>query len=435
MADERLERRLAAILAADVAGYSRLIGDDEEGTHTALKRLRRSLIDPKIAEHRGRVVKNTGDGALIEFGSALDAVRCATEIQRAMAESNVDVPSPRRIEFRLGINVGDVIFDEGDIYGDGVNIAARVQNLAKAGGICLSDNAYQQVKGKLAIEVSDMGEQQLKNIARPVRVYNVRLGGPPSRPAPASVDKGSIEGQSRGGDQGTERVERPLDQEHRMKILLVDDHVLIRDALRSVLREVAADAEVLEAADCGRAMRLIEEHPDLHLILLDLNLPDRDGFTVLNELRQRHATMSLVVLSALQDRETVVKVLDLGALGFIPKSAPRDVMVSALRLVFAGGIYIPPEALGRAEPKQAPPVASRPVLPADLGFTERQMEVLALMMQGKSNKAISRILDVAEPTVKHHVTAILKGLNVASRTEAVIAVGSLGWKLPQIADR
>jgi DNA-binding NarL/FixJ family response regulator/class 3 adenylate cyclase len=428
MGEERLERRLAAILAADVAGYSRLIGNDEEGTHTTLKRLRRSVVDPKISEHRGHVVKNTGDGALIEFASALDAERCATEIQRAMAEVNVDVPSHRRIEFRLGINVGDVIFDEGDIYGDGVNIAARVQNLAKPGGICLSDNAYQQVKGKVVIEVSDMGEQQLKNIARPVRVYSVR-------PTPASADKGSPETHSPRDAPGRGSTERPLDQEHRMKILLVDDHVLIRDALRSVLREVAPDAEVLEAADCGRAMRLIEAHPDFHLVLLDLNLPDRDGFAMLGELRQRYTTISLVVLSGQQDRETVVKALDLGALGFIPKSAPRDVMVSALRLVFAGGIYIPPEALGRAEPKQPPTAVSHSVLPADLGLTERQIEVLALMMQGKSNKAISRILDVAEPTVKHHVTAILKALNVASRTEAVIAVGSLGWKLPQIADR
>jgi class 3 adenylate cyclase len=164
MAEERLERRLAAILAADVAGYSRLIGDDEEGTHTALKRVRKSLVDPKIAQHRGRVVKNTGDGALVEFASAIDAVRCAVEIQSAMAELNVDIPADRRIEFRLGINVGDIIFDEGDIYGDGVNIAARVQSLAKAGAICLSDNAYQQVRGKLALDVSDMGEQQLKNI-------------------------------------------------------------------------------------------------------------------------------------------------------------------------------------------------------------------------------------------------------------------------------
>ena len=219
-----------------------------------------------------------------------------------------------------------------------------------------------------------------------------------------------------------------------MKILLVDDHVLIRDALRGVLKELAGDATVLEAADCRQAMRLIEAHPDLHLILLDLNLPDRDGFEILADLRERYGTISLVVLSALNDRQNVVKALDLGALGFIPKSAPRDVMVNALRLIFAGGIYIPPEALGRPS-KSRHSGAGLGVSPADLGFTGRQIEVLALMMQGRSNKAISRILEVAEPTVKHHVTAILKALKVANRTEAVIAVGSLGWELPQIAER
>jgi DNA-binding NarL/FixJ family response regulator len=200
---------------------------------------------------------------------------------------------------------------------------------------------------------------------------------------------------------------------------------LIRDALRGVLRELTDNATVLEASDCRQAMRLIEENPDLHLILLDLNLPDRDGFAVLADLRKRYATISLVVLSAFHDRENVVRALDLGALGFISKSAPREVMGNALRLVFAGGIYIPPEALGRAKSKDQQPVTERSVSPADLGFTERQMDVLALMMQGKSNKAISRILDVAEPTVKHHVTAILKALKVVNRTEAVIAVGSL----------
>ena len=220
-----------------------------------------------------------------------------------------------------------------------------------------------------------------------------------------------------------------------MKILLVDDHVLIRDAVRGVLRELTSDATVLEASDSRQAMRLIEAHPDLHLILLDLNLPDRDGFAVLADLRKRYATISLVVLSAFHDRDNVVRALDLGALGFIPKSAPRDVMVNALRLVFAGGIYVPPEALVRAEPTPQQAASGRPVSPADLGFTERQMEVLALMMQGKSNKAISRILDVAEPTVKHHVTAILKSLKVANRTEAVIAAAALGWKLPQVAER
>jgi TolB-like protein/class 3 adenylate cyclase/Flp pilus assembly protein TadD len=192
MAEARVERRLAAILAADVAGYSRLMGVDEEGTLAALKAYRRELIDPKISEHRGRIVKSTGDGALVEFASAVDAVRCAMEIQRAMAERNADVPEDRRIEFRIGINVGDIIIDEGDIYGDGVNIAARVETLASPGAICLSDNAYQQMKGKLALDVSDMGEQQLKNIAQPMRVYIIRLDGAPARPVLTLPDKPSI---------------------------------------------------------------------------------------------------------------------------------------------------------------------------------------------------------------------------------------------------
>jgi len=220
-----------------------------------------------------------------------------------------------------------------------------------------------------------------------------------------------------------------------MKILLIDDHALIRDALRSVLRELAGNATVFEASDCRQAMRLIEQHPDLHMILLDLNLPDRDGFAVLSDLRKRYATISIVVLSAFHDRENILRALELGALGFIPKSASREVMANALRLIFSGGIYVPPEALARGETTVPGAAPGRRVSPADLGMTERQMEVLALMMQGKSNKAISRILDTAEPTVKHHVTAILKALKVANRTEAVIAVGALGWELPQIPDR
>jgi len=174
MAEARVERRLAAILAADVAGYSRLMGVDEEGTLAALKACRHELIDPKIAEHRGRIVKTTGDGALVEFASAVDAVRCAMEIQRTMAERNAHVPEDRRFEFRIGINVGDIIIDDGDIYGDGVNIAARIETLAVPGAICLSDNAYQQIKGKLTLDLSDMGERHLKNIAQPVRVHSVR---------------------------------------------------------------------------------------------------------------------------------------------------------------------------------------------------------------------------------------------------------------------
>src|SRR5690348_13482324 len=176
MSEERVERRLAAILAADVAGYSRLMGADEEGTLAALKAIRRELLDPKVKEHRGRIVKTTGDGVLVEFASVIDAVRCAVEVQREMAERNIDVPVGRRIEFRIGINVGDIIIDDDDIYGDGVNIAARLEALADPGGICVSRVVRDQVRDKLDFTFDDKGEQQVKNIARPVRVYVIRPG-------------------------------------------------------------------------------------------------------------------------------------------------------------------------------------------------------------------------------------------------------------------
>jgi TolB-like protein/class 3 adenylate cyclase/Flp pilus assembly protein TadD len=175
MAEERVERRLAAILAGDVAGYSRLMGIDEEGTLAALKRHRGELVDPKIKEHRGRIVKLTGDGILVEFASVVDAVRCAVEIQRGMAERNVEVPAERRIKFRIGLNLGDIIIDDNDIYGDGVNIAARLEALAEPGGICVSRIVRDQVRDKLDFSFADMGEQQVKNIARPVRTHRIVL--------------------------------------------------------------------------------------------------------------------------------------------------------------------------------------------------------------------------------------------------------------------
>jgi TolB-like protein len=189
MAAERVQRRLAAILVADVAGYSRLMGSDDEGTLAGLK-AGRELIDLKSKEHRGRIVNTPGDSALVEFASAVDATRCAMEIQKEMAERNAVIPEDRRIEFRIGINVGDVIVDDrGDIYGDGVNIAARVESLAKPGTLCLLDEAYRQIRGKLPIDVSDIGEHQLKNIAQPVRVYSVWLDDAPPLALP---DKPSI---------------------------------------------------------------------------------------------------------------------------------------------------------------------------------------------------------------------------------------------------
>ena len=173
----REQRRLAAIVSADVAGYSRLMGRDESATLSALKAHRRELIDPKIAEHDGRIVKTTGDGLLLEFFSVVDAVRCTVEIQRGMAERNVAVPHDERIEFRVGIHIGDVIIEDGDILGDGVNIAARIEGVAPPGGISISDDAYRQVRGKLDTDVQDAGEYRLKNIARPVRIYQLQLSG------------------------------------------------------------------------------------------------------------------------------------------------------------------------------------------------------------------------------------------------------------------
>ena len=176
-------RRLAAILAADVAGYSRLMGADEEGTLERLKALRRELVDPKIAEHQGRIVKTTGDGMLVEFASVVDAVRCAVEVQQAMAERNTGVAADNRIELRIGINLGDVIVEGDDLYGDGVNIAARIEALADAGGVFVSNTVHDHVRDRLPFVFEDLGEQQVKNIARPVRVYRVRRSPARRRPA------------------------------------------------------------------------------------------------------------------------------------------------------------------------------------------------------------------------------------------------------------
>src|SRR5207248_8745919 len=185
-------------LAADVAGYSRLMGADEEGTLDRLKALRRELLDPKIAEHRGRIVKTTGDGMLVEFASVVDAVRCAVAVQQAMPERNAGVAAGSRIELRIGINLGDVIVEGDDIYGDGVNIAARIEALADAGGVFVSNTVHDHVRDRLPFGFEDLGEQQVKNIARPVRVYRVRVSATaqcpsvPAQPALPLPDKPSI---------------------------------------------------------------------------------------------------------------------------------------------------------------------------------------------------------------------------------------------------
>jgi DNA-binding NarL/FixJ family response regulator len=223
-----------------------------------------------------------------------------------------------------------------------------------------------------------------------------------------------------------------------MKILVVDDHSLIREALRGALKDLEDEVAVLEASDSRQTLELAEQHADLDLILLDLVLPDRDGFSLLAELRKRYPAVAVVVLSAMDQRSNVIRALDLGVLGFIPKNASREIMLRALQLVRSGGVYIPPQILLNERPAPPPPMlngraAPTATSPEDIGLTGRQLDVLELMMQGKSNKAIGRALDLAEPTVKNHVTAIMKALKVTNRTEAVIVAGELGWELPGIA--
>jgi adenylate cyclase len=193
LTNERVERRLAAILAADVAGYSHLMGADEEGTLARLKAIRRSLVDPAITKHRGRIVKTTGDGMLATFASAVDAVRCAVEVQRGVAVHSADVAQHLRIEFRVGIHVGDIIIDEDDIFGDGVNVAARLEGIAEPGGVCISDDAQRQVRAKVDIAFDDMGPQSLKNIAEPMRTWRCRIDANSSSATPMKLPVGAAQ--------------------------------------------------------------------------------------------------------------------------------------------------------------------------------------------------------------------------------------------------
>jgi DNA-binding NarL/FixJ family response regulator len=214
-----------------------------------------------------------------------------------------------------------------------------------------------------------------------------------------------------------------------MKVLIVDDHALIREALRAVLKQLKPEAAVFECSSSRQAMHLVEENPDVSLILLDINLPDRDGLSVLAELRERYATIAIIVLSGTDDQHTVRRAFKLGALGFIPKTTERGVMLNAIQLVLSGGIYIPSEILD-GEDTIAPRSANKPSrkFPNDLGITDRQIDVLELLMKGKSNKDIARTLNMGVPTVKNHITVIFKALEVTNRTEAVIKLGQMGWQ-------
>ena len=225
-----------------------------------------------------------------------------------------------------------------------------------------------------------------------------------------------------------------------MKILIVDDHPLIREAVRHVLAQLDRDVEVFDAESCPAAAEQIGAHPDLDLVLLDLSLPGSSGLSALESLREQFPAVPVVVLSARDDPGVVVGALDAGAMGFIPKTSSNDLMVSALRLVFSGGVYVPPQAISNqphddhATLERFPEAPALGIDPSDIGLTERQTEVLALLLQGKPNKVICRELNLAEGTVKIHVTAILKALGASNRTQAVIAASRMGLRAGYLTD-
>jgi adenylate cyclase len=304
MAEARVERRLTAIFAGDIAGYSRLMGADEEGTLSRLNVHRREFLEPKIADHRGRVVKRTGDGILIEFASAVDAARCAVEIQHGMIKRNASVPQDKRIEFRIGIHVGDVMIEDGDIFGDGVNIAARLEGIAQPGGICISDDAYRQVRGKLDANFQDAGEQELKNIARPVRVYQLQpSGGASEAPRLALLDKPSIAVlpfQNMSGDPGqedfadgmVEDIITSLSKVHRLFVIARNSTFTYKNRpvdIRQVARELGVryllEGSVRRAGDRLRvAAELIEAVSGTHVWAERYDRPVRDVFDVQDEI-------------------------------------------------------------------------------------------------------------------------------------------------------
>ncbi|HSD60214.1 MAG TPA: response regulator transcription factor [Burkholderiales bacterium] len=222
-----------------------------------------------------------------------------------------------------------------------------------------------------------------------------------------------------------------------MKILVVDDHPLIREALRTVLRDLDPSIALVEAENGAATLAAAREHADLDLVLLDLSLPDGNGLVILETLRETYPALPVVVLSATEDPDTVTRALDGGAMGFIPKTSSNRLLLNALRLVLAGGVYLPAQVLGQAHAAAGAVPTARPgspaKTPADIGLTRRQAQVLGLMVQGKPNKLICRELDLAEGTVKIHITAILRALGVSNRTQAVIAVGRMGLRLEDAA--
>ena len=382
----RDHRRLAAIVSVDVAGYSRLMGMDDSGTLAALKSHRRELIDTKIAEDNGRIVKTTGDGLLLEFSSVVDAVRCAVDVQRAMAERNAGIAPDKRIDFRIGINVGDIIIDGDDIFGDGVNIAARLEALAEPGGICVSRVVRDQVLDKLSFTFEDLGTQQAKNIARPIDVYRVHL------------EAVAPEAKSSGRKQNSARIQ----------ILCVDDHPIVRQGIAGLLAAEPDMALVAEAANGREAIQQFRAHrPDV--TLMDLQMPEMGGLDAIGAIRGEFPDARIIVLTTYAGDAQALRALQAGARGYLLKNALHKELLDTIRAVHAGR-----KALASEVSFELAEHAT------DDALTPAEIRVLRLIAQGNANKEIARALTLSEETVKGQVRNILSKLDAKDRTHAAM---------------
>src|SRR6516225_4178337 len=323
-------RRLAAVLAADVAGYSRLMGRNEEGTLERLMAHRRAVVDPKIAEHHGQIVKTTGDGILAEFASVVDAVRCAVEMQRGMAERNSGVPMSERLDFRVGINL------------TGVNVAARVEALADAGGVFVSNTVYDHVRDRLPFAFEDLGERQVKNIARPVRVYripiteNAQLSGgqefisvsPRTLVSPCSWPSGSATASF-----GSPRQEHPIDQAPAT-VIVIDDDLGVREALGNLLRSVGLQTNSYgSVAEFLKAGRL--DGPTC--LILDVRLPGQSGLDFQRELSAANFPVPIIFVTGYGDIPMSVQAIKGGAIEFLTKPFRDQELLDAIQQGLARG--------------------------------------------------------------------------------------------------
>jgi FixJ family two-component response regulator/class 3 adenylate cyclase len=431
-------RRLAAILAADVAGYSRLMGRNEEGTLERLMAHRRALVDPKIAEHHGRIVKTTGDGLLVEFPSVVDGVRCAVEMQRGMAERNSDIPIGERLEFRVGINLSDVIVEGDDIYGDGVNVAARVEALADAGGVFVSNAVYDHVRDRLPFVFEDLGEQQVKNIARPVRVYripiteNVPAKAPlraPDNPSLAVLPFKNMSGGPELISVAAQTLRSPRSwpsgsatafcsswQEHTIAeapatVIVIDDDPSVREALGSLLRSVGLQTNLHgSVSEFLKAGRL--DGPTC--LVLDVRLPGQSGLDFQRELSAANIQVPIIFITGYGDIPMSVRAIKGGAIEFLTKPFRDQDLLDAIQ-----------QGLARDRTSWENEKATATLRARFETLTPREREVMALVVTGRLNKQIAYDIGISEITVKARRSQVMRKMQAASLPDLARMAGKL----------